>query len=147
MNHFSVSSQSLESHMPSCAQYSVDADSASGSFLPMFQVFEKGGQIRQADDQTAILMPSSFYLISYHFIACPGSWKYFRVLPYINKTEALLYASFSPAASDGIASAAACFLTEKALNQPASLNFRISYPESGKPFSITGAVSIAAYEA
>ena len=92
-------------------------------------------------------MPSSFYFVSYHFIACPGSWKYFRILPCISSEPALLYASFSPAASDGIASAAACFITDKALHGPASLSFRVSYPESQKTFSITGAVSIAAYDA
>ena len=103
----------MGSHLPSCAQYSIDADSASESLLPLFQVFEQGGQIRQADEHTAILMPSSFYFVSYHFIAGPGSWKYFRIL----------------------------------LHSPASLSFRVSYPESPKAFSITGAVSIAAYDA
>jgi len=147
LNHFTVSCQSMGSHLPSCAQYSIDADSASESLLPLFQVFEQGGQIRQADEHTAILMPSSFYFVSYHFIAGPGSWKYFRILPCINSNPALLYASFSPAASDGLASASACFITDKALHSPASLSFRVSYPESPKAFSITGAVSIAAYDA
>lgn len=146
MNHFSVSSQPAGSHIASCAQYSVDSDTSSGNLLPLFPVFEIGGQIRQADARTAILMPSSFYFVSYHFIASPGSWKYFRILPCINEAAALLYASFSPANSDGIASASACFITDQAVKLPASLSFRVSYPESSKPFSITGSVSIASYE-
>lgn len=145
MNHFSVSSQSTGSHIASCAQYSVDSDTSSGSLLPLFPVFESGGQVRQSDAGTAILMPSSFYFVSYHFIASPGSWKYFRILPCINGTDALLYASFAPANSDGIASASACFLTDQALSLPVSLGFHVSYPESSKPFNIVGSVSISSY--
>ncbi|MBS7007732.1 hypothetical protein [Anaerostipes sp.] len=143
MNHFSVSSQSTGGPMASCAQYSVDSDTPSGSLLPLFPVFEKGGQILQADTPAVVLMPSSFYSVSYQFIASPGSWKYFRILPCINETAALLYASFAPANSDGIASASACFITDQALKLPAFLSFRVSYPETSKPFSITGSVSIA----
>lgn len=125
------------------AQYAVHANPASGTELPMTVSFQKGNGIHLGEDTQIILPPGYLYLVNYLFLATTEADGYMQIVPKINNSLRLLYASYAPAGSlERNVSAAGSFTTNEALTQEAALSFSLTYPATVKNIDLTGAISV-----
>lgn len=125
------------------AQFAVQSSPPSGSELPILVYFQEGEQIRLEQDSQIILPPGYLYLINYLFLAIPEADGYMQIIPKINNSLRLLYASYAPAGSVGRnATASGSFTTNEALTQEAMLSFHLTYPPTVRNIDITGAISV-----
>lgn len=125
------------------AQFTVTANVASGSDLPMSVLFQEGDQIRLNNTDQILLDPGYLYLINYLFLATPEPDGFFEIIPRINGSLRLYYAFFAPAGGvERNASAAGSFTTNEAASQEASLAFHLTYPSTVNNIDLTGTISV-----
>lgn len=124
------------------AQYGVATDGPSGSLLPYLPIFQQGNQIRLEGDDTIVLAAGYLYLINYIFLATLDTNSYMQIVPRINGSLRLYYATFSPTGNSRNTSATASFTTNEAANEDIRLSFTLTYPSTVNEINLTGAVSI-----
>lgn len=124
------------------AQFGASNNSASGTYLDFFPVFQEGNGIQLENDTTILLAPGYLYLINYLFLATPEANNYMQILPYINGSPRLLYSFFAPAGAERNTSASGSFTTNEAISAEGRLSFRLTYSPGTRNIDLTGAVSV-----
>lgn len=124
------------------AQFGVTSSPASGSSLPLIQLFNVGQGIRLEGDSDIMLEPGWLYLVDYIFLATPEPQGYMQIVPRINGSLRGLYSFFAPAGTERNASASGSFTTNEAAVLEARLSFHLTYPATTRNIDISGAVSV-----
>ena len=109
------------------AQFGVTSSPASGSSLPLIQLFNVGEGIRLEGDSDIMLAPGWLYLVDYIFLATPEPQGYMQIVPRINGSLRGLYSFFA---------------TNEAAVSEARLSFHLTYPATTRNIDISGAVSV-----
>lgn len=124
------------------AQYGVNANPSSGSYLPLLSIFQNGNEIQLENETSIALSPGYIYRIDYVFSAVTEANSYMQIVPYINQSPAFSYSYFAPSGIERNTSASAGFIINAAAEETASVQFRLTYPEVVRNIDISGAVSI-----
>lgn len=127
----------------SYAQYIVNANPASGSYLPFILQFEEGGLANLQGEEQISLTQGYIYLINYTFYATPGINSYFQILPYLNNSPALFYSTLATSnASTRNAFLSGSFIVNFTITTNTLLEFRLTYPADTTNIDITGVICI-----
>lgn len=124
------------------AQYGINSNPTSAPFIPYFELFSNGSLISLASNDTISLQRGYIYLIAYTILASPGDGNYFQIVPYINSSPRLLYGTFASANNSPNASISSTFITNEALENPASIQLRITYQKQTTNIDLSGTISI-----
>lgn len=126
----------------SYAQYGVQSNPPSNSDLPMFILFQEGGQIALMNNTEIVLVPGYLYLVDFIFLATPGINSFMQITPKIDGSLRLLYSFFAPSGSASPNTSASGSFTVPVIDDNAILSFNLTYPATVTNIDISGAVSV-----
>lgn len=130
----------------SAAQFYVMSSPASKDRIPMKETWNYGTGISLSNDTTILLKPCWLYEISYVFLATTEAGNFFEIVPCINGTLRILYASMGTAGNNRNASTSASFLINDAANAQASLAFSLTYPEGVRNIDLSGIITVQSHK-
>lgn len=127
----------------SYAQYIVNANPTSGSYLPFLLQFEEGGLANLQGEEQISLTQGYIYLINYTLYATPGINSYFQIIPYLNNSPALFYSTLATSnANTRNAFLSGSFIVNFTVTTNTLLGFRLTYPADVTNIDITGVICI-----
>lgn len=129
-------------HCNSYAQYGVQSSPPSNSDLPLFIIFQEGGQIALMDNTNIVVVPGYLYLVDYIFLATPEADSFMQITPKINGSLNLLYSFFAPSGSASRNTSASGSFTIPVMEDNATLSFNLTYPDTVRNIDISGAISV-----
>lgn len=126
----------------SYAQYGVQSSPPSNTDLPMFVMFQEGGQIELMSGTEIALAPGYLYLVDFIFLATPEVDSYMQITPKINGVLRLPYSFFAPTGSEYRNSSASGSFTIPVAEDKETLSFHLTYPSAVRNIDISGAISV-----
>lgn len=124
------------------AQYSIYSNRASDTLLPFRLLKESGGLTAIVGEDSILFSPGYIYYVSYTLLATPENGNYYQILPIINGSLKLIYATFTPANERRSASVSSGFLLSEAEREEATLRLRLTYPPEVNNIDLSGGLSI-----